>query len=55
MIVVDIVFAGYYNLVTDYKQEFTSAKMIGKTLSFVSIVVIFGHYTRMMEQSIFRP
>lgn len=55
MIVVDIVFAAYYNLVSDYKQEITVSKVVGKTFSFISVAMIFGHYLRMMEQSIFRP
>lgn len=55
MIVVDIIFAAYYNLITDYKQEITISRIVGKTFSCISVVMIFGHYLSMLEQSIFRP
>lgn len=55
MIVVDIIFAAYYNLITDYKQDITVSRIVGKSFSCISVVMIFGHYLGMLEQSIFRP
>lgn len=55
MIVVDLIFAALYNLVTDYKQEMTLPKLIGKVVSVSAVVMVFGHYILILEQSIFRP
>ena len=49
MIVVDIVFAAYYNLVSDYKQTLTASRVVGKSFSLIAIVMMFGHYLRMLE------
>ena len=55
MIVVDLIFASYYNLVTDYKKELSMTRMFGKVFSLVSVMMMFGHYLMILEQSIFRP
>ena len=55
MIVVDVIFAAYYNLVTDYRQQITASFVIGKAFSFVAVLMVFGHYLRILEQSVFGP
>lgn len=55
MIVVDMIFAAYYNLMTDYQKPLTIQWAIGKIFSFIAVAMIFGQYILMFEKSIFRP
>jgi hypothetical protein len=44
MILIDIVFCSYYNLTTDYEDNYTSTRNFGKVFSLISVSLVFSHY-----------
>lgn len=55
MIVVDLAFACFYNLVTDYSTSQPTVHYVGKMLSSVFISVLILHYLNILEVALYSP